>query len=378
MGEELLIDPPYSSRLASLLRRKSEIIIQNWAARVRSEICETKDLPVPRLINSFPLVLENLAHYLESAERMQENAMVSARLHGKERALLPLYTVGQVISEYRILRQSILEEVGEFSEASSREQNRFIEGIEMGMSEAASSFTQDQYNIRDQFISLLAHDLRNPLTAARSSAQLIIRYPEDLNTVSVLAARIMDSTTRADRLIQDLLDLNRMRAGENIPLKIENLDLRNLIHTTLEDISSIAGAITEFIPPTEPVIGYWDAGLLKRAIENLVVNAKKYGDSSFPVKISIRKTSEGVHIAVQNKGTPIAPSEQLKIFDPFQRGKSANNTKGAGWGLGLSFIENVSRAHGGRASVESDEKNGTTFIITLPMDARAHQDSRAA
>ncbi len=374
---------PRVESMPDRLRRQSGEILKLWEERVRAIVPAARSLDSPSLRNSIPLVLETLAKTLEDPEIIEEPKIEVAVLHGEERATLPHYSIDQVILEYRLLRRAIFEVLApqgsvDASDASdaidaidARARNAIIDMIEVGIAKAAAAFTHYQFRLRERFISTLAHDLRTPIAGAKSCGQLMLRQPENIEATQRLSARVVDAMTRTNRMIEDLLDSNLVRTGGTLPLQIEQNDLRGIIKTTLEEATTAVGDHFKYEAGDIPIIGYWDIRYLKRAVENVALNAVKYGDSARPITVSVARAGQDVAIAIHNYGEPISHFDQEALFDPFQRGPKANHSDKRGWGIGLSLVKGVCEAHGGRVSVESHEQSGTTFTLTIPLDARA-------
>jgi signal transduction histidine kinase len=272
---------PSSKNLADQLRKEKNNILEHWEKIVRRDIAASHQLKTSDLKNSLPSFLENLAFTFEGENRTFEAKV--AREHGRERATFPHYTLEQIITEYRILRKIVFSVLGELS---PQDRDSIIDAIELGITEAASEFAQQQYQLREKFVSMLAHDLRNPLTVAKTSAQLILRNPEKIESIQVMASRIVDTIDRTDRMIKDLLDSNLSQMGQKLGLKIEASDLRSLAKMILEEATSMYG--NYFVLEADvSIVGYWDPTLLQRAIGNLLSNAVKYGSPENPIKITI-------------------------------------------------------------------------------------------
>ncbi|MES2526350.1 MAG: ATP-binding protein [Bdellovibrionota bacterium] len=220
--------------------------------------------------------------------------------------------------------------------------------------------------MRDKFISTLSHDLRTPLTASKMSAQIVARKTKE-TAIHTLTTRIVDNIDRADRLIQDLLDASRIRAGKMVIPETEEFDIVALIRHTLEDLTTIHGDRFKFQSPEMMDVNLSHEGI-RRIVENLCSNAIKYGSPIDDITINLRKTEDKIQISVCNKGNPLIHIDKDKLFEPFEQ---VNPSSGkTGWGIGLTIVKGIAEAQGGTVRVETDGQ--TTFTVTLPTDARPY------
>ncbi|MCE9668315.1 GAF domain-containing sensor histidine kinase [Myxococcus stipitatus] len=231
---------------------------------------------------------------------------------------------------------------------------------------------QVERDLRERFVSVLAHDLRGPLSSAKLSAQLILRNPERLDERRDLAVRIDQNIERADRMVRNLLDANRIRAGERLPLRLDTCDLGRVALEVVEEMRDLHGE-RFVLRAEEQVRGIWSVDELRRALWNLTNNAVKYGAPATPITVTVARTPTGAMASVHNEGPAIPVADQESIFKPFSRTHSARTGPSKGWGLGLTLVWGCAQAHGGRVSVTSDARHGTTFILELPLDARPYQ-----
>ncbi|WP_433933478.1 ATP-binding protein [Sorangium cellulosum] len=226
-------------------------------------------------------------------------------------------------------------------------------------------------HVREQCMSLITHDLRSTMTGGMYAAELISMGGTGAD-LQMLAGRILRSLGRMDEMIRTLLDVQRLRAGHRLPLRLDACDLVAIAREVIDDLASFHDQRVA-LEGEACVEGIWSAGELRRAIWNLASNALKYGATGEPVVITIEKTSDRAAVAVHNEGPPIPPEDQARLFAPFVRTRTAIAGGQRGWGLGLTFVHGCAGAHGGRVTLESSAERGTTFILELPLDARHHQ-----
>jgi PAS domain S-box-containing protein len=231
---------------------------------------------------------------------------------------------------------------------------------------------QTERELRERFVATVAHDLRNPLSAAKLSTQLVLRYPDRVDARERQLGKIIHNLERADHLIQNLLDANRIRAGQRLPLELDECDISLIAREVCEEQSMIHGD-RFIVDAPETFAGYWSCSGIRRILENLITNGMKYGSQNTAVTVRIAQKNDHAWISVHNEGPPIPLSEQKTLFDPFRRAKSAQEKGTPGWGLGLTLVRGLTEAHGGTVSIESTAEAGTTFKVDLPMDARPYQ-----
>lgn len=219
--------------------------------------------------------------------------------------------------------------------------------------------------LRESFITAMTHDLRTPLTAAKLSAQIIQRHPQDHKAIAKFSARIIENVERTDTMIRDLLDSLRFKAGEGITLNIQQNILNAILESTIEDLATVHGDRFQ-LHMDEMIKGHWDSIGIRRVVENLLTNAMKYGAQDKPIQIKLFKDQTHDFISVHNEGTPLTEQELSDLFVPFKRLKNAHESGQKGWGIGLTLVLGITQAHGGSVSVESKPQKGTTFTIKLP------------
>ncbi len=215
---------------------------------------------------------------------------------------------------------------------------------------------------REHFVGIVTHDLRNPLTAIVTSAQLLMRYGELPERQARVVGRIASSADRMARMIDDLLDFARSRLGGGFPIERKRVDLRQLCEQTVEELEF---AWTRSIPVKAEgeLWGNWDPDRIAQVISNLVGNALQHSQGE--VRVTLRAAADTVVLETWNGGPPIPAEVIPHLFEPGRRAATSS-----GLGLGLYIVQQIVLAHGGRIEVRSAEHEGTTFAVTLPRKAR--------
>jgi signal transduction histidine kinase len=226
---------------------------------------------------------------------------------------------------------------------------------------------ETERELRERFVSVLAHDLRGPLTTARLAAEQIDSRGNGEKDEA--ARRIVRSVDRADRMVRDLLDVMLIRSGRALPLQIEEGDVVAVARAVSEEFSRACPGRVVFESDAS-IRGWWSADDVHRALWNLMTNAFKYGRSDGPVTMRLRREGNEVRASVHNEGIPIPASDQSRLFEAFSQA-DAKGGRRHGWGLGLTLVEGCAVAHGGHVELDSGEGRGTTFTMVFPIDSRS-------
>lgn len=217
--------------------------------------------------------------------------------------------------------------------------------------------------LRDQFMAILGHDLRNPVGAVRNSAQLLMRMPLDDRALR-LATIIQDSTYRMTGLIENILDFARGTLGDGLTISRNNTsDLEKVLFQVINELRIIW---PDKIINTQFELNadvFCDPMRIAQLFSNILGNALSHGSSEFPVKVKASSDSGEFKLNVCNKG-PEIPNEILaRLFLPFSRGTGEGNKEGLGLGLYISY--EIAKAHEGSLTVTSAEGE-TCFICVIP------------
>ena len=222
--------------------------------------------------------------------------------------------------------------------------------------------------LNEMFNALLAHDLRNPLSAILASANLLQRSSGDAASQET-AARILASGKRMGRMIEDMLDLARARLGGGILVKRAPADFRALVERVVREHQAAAPERSIESRYAGDCSGHWDPERIAQVASNLIGNALKHGDPGAPVCVQLDGThGDCVTLVVSNSGT-IAADLLPHLFDPF-RGGQRQPGRGEGLGLGLYIVSQIVRAHEGSVDIstggETGRENETRFRVRLP------------
>jgi signal transduction histidine kinase len=228
--------------------------------------------------------------------------------------------------------------------------------------------------LREQFIAILGHDLRNPLQAVYSAGVLLEKRLTD-PALQGVAGRIKVNVKRMSSLIDDILDFARARLGEGMGVKIAEVDdIDAGLHAVVREFQDGQPdrQIVANISVTRKV--RCDLGRVQQVASNLIGNALKHGAPQSAVKVTARAENSELVLNVWNAGEPIAPDSIDKICEPFWRQSTTGNREGLG--LGLYICSQIVRAHRGTLSVTSSQESGTNFTARLPLDANnLHHDA---
>ncbi|MBA4288129.1 MAG: histidine kinase [Pseudomonas sp.] len=218
--------------------------------------------------------------------------------------------------------------------------------------------------LREQFIAVLGHDLRTPLSAIRMSADLLETKVEDKRSLNFIAA-IRNSSVRMGVLIENILDFARGRLGGGIPVQRKMVDdLQRTLRMTLEEVQ-VSHPQATFIHTLDVPTGvYCDALRISQLLSNLLGNAVTHGSISEPIVLNAWAENDEFVISLTNQGTPIAPHLIPLLFEPFSRSEAGQRCEGLG--LGLYIASQIATAHNGSLSVTSDSESGTCFVARFP------------
>jgi signal transduction histidine kinase len=346
-----------------------------WEARVRERIAQASNVQHPVLIDTLPVFYDNIAQSISPGYPRASgvDGTTVAGEHGGERARVTAYDHAALIEEYQVLRWALFHVLQrEGVTLDHRETETIHASIDSGIQEAVQSFSLVHSGFRERFAAALTHDMRGPLTATVTALELIL-MSNDVTRIKTVAAKALNNVQRMSGMIDELLNTMAFHSGESIRLELHRVDMCEVVKEVQADAQAAHGP--RIVVDVHSIVGHWDRTALKRATENLVNNAVKYGTPDTPVTIRIQEVHGRLLLTVHNHGPQIAPEDQECIFQMYRRTEAARHGAQQGWGIGLPYVRAVAESHGGSIGLDSSDERGTTFVIDIPLDARIVQQA---
>ena len=244
-----------------------------------------------------------------------------------------------------------------------RSYERDLQGREAAARETLRS-EQETSQLREQFIAVLGHDLRNPLASIVGAAALLKREVQSEKGLKVLSL-METSVDRMAGLIDDVMDFARGRLGSGIDLHRAVCQLEPVLRQVVDELEASQPSRTIICDIDVPEPMSFDPGRTGQLVSNLLANALTHGDPRSPVRLGAVTRDQQVEVWVANAGKPIPPKAMKRLFQPFFRGEVRASQNGLG--LGLHIASEIAKAHGGVLSATSDETE-TRFTLTIPLD----------
>jgi PAS domain S-box-containing protein len=234
------------------------------------------------------------------------------------------------------------------------------------------STLKEAERIKDEFVSVVSHELRSPLTPIRGYVQLVARElaREGSHELQVKRLNSIDGhVVRLARLVDDLLDVSRLRAG-SLEIRPVSSDLVELTRDVVQ-VRSEGENVTriELVARRETITGEWDPDRIQQVLDNLVGNALKYSPPAGKVTVTVDTVDQKAVISVADEGPGIREADRQNIFGAFFRTSDATSSHASGLGLGLYICRELVRAHDGTIDVVEAHGGGAEFRVLLPMTA---------
>lgn len=252
------------------------------------------------------------------------------------------------------------------------EQRRLYELAQQSLAAEQAARTQAEValRMRDAFLSVAAHELKNPLASLLGQAQLARRrgVAEGISEAMGRALEVIsDQALRLSRMIDDLLDLSQLERGK-LNLVYTSLDVVALARRVTAEAAAAGGkARVSFHSEVAGLTLTGDAARLEQVIGNLVGNARKYSPAGGSICVGLGREGQWARLTVRDEGIGIPPEALSRLFEPFYRGPNAEALHIGGFGIGLSIVHEIVTRHGGTIGVTSEVGYGSTFTVRLPL-----------
>ncbi len=377
-------------RLGAFIREDRTQIVEEWSgfARTRTPASNrmTADALKDHIETMLTFIADDLEAYQTNAEQLtksqgngpsrEDGQHSAAEIHAALR-LSDGFDIDQMVSEYRALRASVtklwIARKGDLDSADLTDLVRFNEAIDQSVAESVGRYTTLLNRSRNLFLGILGHDLRNPVGAASMCAEHLIGSGKLDAKRGRMAIQIKNATSRANSIIEDLLDLTRIQFGSDIQVSRSKMNVAQLSKQLIEEMQALYLNRVLELTTTGDMEVEWDRSRIGQVISNLVGNAMEHGSKDSPTTVAVIGKAGLVELSVRNMGKPIPPGSIESIFELFKQGAEEGepDERSMHLGLGLHITREIVLAHGGTIAVTSTEKDGTTFTVAIPRDADA-------
>jgi signal transduction histidine kinase len=352
-----------------------DIVLQVWEDQVLAQLPRAQGLSRPVLTDTMPVLYERLCAALTPDHFERDGLEVSTigAEHGAERANLTDFDAETIVAEFQLFRGVLFDVLDAHEVVLTGPERRALHlTIDAAVRESVRAFVVAGNALRERVAGALAHDLRQPLSNVTLAAELILQL-DPSPQVATWAQRILRNGERMSTMLGELLDALAIQSGVRLELELAlaQFDLLDLVRTVVERARDDQGADVRL--DGVAVTGWWNAAALERALENLLHNARQYGEPDTPIDVTVGVDRGRAVLSVRNHGKPIPKEEIEAIFQQRGRAKGAAESPAGGRGLGLAYVRTVAQSHGGSAVVFSDAVSGTVFVIDVPVDARPFQ-----
>jgi signal transduction histidine kinase len=258
---------------------------------------------------------------------------------------------------------------------------------EQAAAEAAVMALAQANHRMDEFLGIAAHELRTPITVIKANLQMLLRRafqvaerastgkrviiePQRITRDAELLGRTERSLTRLTRLVDDLLDVSRVRAGK-LEMRIEPVELADVVRDAVEEqrLATPDRQIALDLPQGQPAPVRADPARVGQVVTNYLTNALKYSGETTPVRVQLRRDGALARVSVSDEGPGIPPDERDQVWELFHRlpGVEVVSGSGVGLGLGLHLCKTIIERQGGQVGVTSQLGVGSTFWFSLPL-----------
>jgi signal transduction histidine kinase/ActR/RegA family two-component response regulator len=392
------------TEIGNLLQRDVTTVLERWSQRAIAEQPNAKRVHHEVLLDHLRDFLQTLGQSLaESEDPHTFEHRAPAVIHGEQRWETG-WSLSEVVRDYQILRLVILDFLEEtldrplgyrevlaiglaLDEAIAasvvtfvKERDEYLRGLEEERAEEARRVQQrlrEQANAlreadhrKNEFLAILAHELRNPLSPIRNAVQILEHCGRTQSELQWVREVIDRQVHQMSRMVDDLLDVSRITRGK-VKLNKEHVDVSRVVDRAVEMVRPFVDARKHELAVALPAGPIWleaDQTRLTQILVNLLNNAAKYMDEGGKIGVIVDRQGDDVVVRVRDTGIGIPADLLPHVFDPFvQEDRSADRAHG-GLGIGLTLVRSLVELHGGRVQAESAGRgHGSEFVLRLPI-----------
>jgi signal transduction histidine kinase len=350
--------------LFGVLKARREVLIACWGAKIRAAM--SAPVTTAELLDRIPAFVDEIIAALYPQAAALPSSSGNAEEHGAQRLRLH-FDVAEVVREYGLLQDCIIEIARDAGvRADAREQLLVSRWINSGIADAIAQYVKRRDEERDrqtaEHLGFIAHELRNPLSAARAAVRRLQNNERAVGRATELLDR---SLRRASEMVENALSHASLQLG--VEPRMERLALADLLRDIELDagIEAQSRGVDLDVAPAGGLVVSADPRLLRSAVFNLVHNAIKFSPAGSTVEVSARAAPGGVAIDVADACGGLPPGKVEELFNPrVQRGEDRS-----GFGLGLAIARQAVEAHGGAIRVRDVPGDGCVFTIELNTGA---------
>lgn len=370
-------------RLAPFIKKYKKEIAKEWVVYARENIGVTANMDLAEVRDHIMEMLDRIVEDMETSQTRGQQKSKSignkpsvvvhdmpAKDHGSQR-VEEGFDIVELSSEFRALRASVLclwekRMTTAIDKEGFKDMIRFNEAIDEAWMHSMSRFYSMVDESRNWFVGVLGHDLRSPLSTILGAQQLLARSSNLSDNEKDLVKRSESSVRRMEELINNLLELTKLRLGSGMTIKKATTDLTLQSEQIIQEFMIAYPQVQLHLQSPGPVQGEWDGLRVNQVITNLIANALRHGKPGGPVTVFISAEDNNASLSVHNEGRPV-PESLREMLATGMYTKSSENQQSS-HGLGLYIVKEIVSGHNGTIDLESTEKTGTTFTMILPRN----------
>lgn len=310
--------PPGPRRLSQFIAENVELIVGEWEGFARTLMPISAAMTPNALRDHIHQILAFIVHDMVKSQSLEQQRVKShgecdetntaAQTHAAIR-LAGGFDIGQMASEYRALRASVLKLWSRTSPAFDakdiEDMTRFNESIDQELTESVNFYTQKVTQSRELVIGILGHDLRGPLQAITLSAELALHMGTLNERQTMLIGKMLESSERMGDLISNLLDITRARFGTGLPVVRAMMNMGFVAQQIVDEVRVVNPGRTIELTMSGRLVGQWDKARIGQVFSNLLGNAIQYGFKDSPIRVDLKGDLGAVVLSVANDGIPI-------------------------------------------------------------------------